>query len=244
MKGKIHSVETMGAVDGPGLRYVLFLKGCPLRCAFCHNPDTWAVTDSLERTAEDVAADVLKYREFFAASHGGFTVSGGEPLLQSAFLAELFKILKANNVHIAVDTCGCVDITEQVAEAVELADLFLLDIKHLDPETHKDLTGRTNEKVLEFLDYLTAKNKPIHIRIVLVNGYSAAPEYLERLAEFLKGFPTIKRIDLLPYHTLGVKKWESLKIPYRLTDAAITTPQQCEAAREIFGKRGFETTLQ
>ena len=244
MKGKIHSVETMGAVDGPGLRYVLFLKGCPLRCAFCHNPDTWAVTDSLERTAEDVATDVLKYREFFAASRGGFTASGGEPLLQSAFLAELFKILKANNIHTAVDTCGCVDITRQVAEVVELTDLFLLDIKHLDPETHKDLTGRTNEKILAFLDYLTAKNKPIHIRIVLVNGYSAAPEYLERLAEFLKGFPTIKRIDLLPYHTLGVKKWESLKIPYRLTDAAIPTPQQCEAAREIFGKRGFETTLQ
>lgn len=244
MKGKIHSVETMGAVDGPGLRYVLFLKGCPLRCAFCHNPDTWAVTDSLERTAEDVATDVLKYKEFFAASHGGFTVSGGEPLLQSAFLAELFKILKANNIHTAVDTCGCVDITRQVAEVVELTDLFLLDIKHLDPETHQDLTGRTNEKVLEFLDYLTAKNKPIHIRIVLVNGYSAAPEYLERLAEFLKGFPTIKRIDLLPYHTLGVQKWESLKIPYRLTDVAIPTPQQCEAAREIFGKRGFETTLQ
>ena len=244
MKGKIHSVETMGAVDGPGLRYVLFLKGCPLRCAFCHNPDTWAVTDSLECTAEDIAADVLKYREFFAASRGGFTASGGEPLLQSAFLAELFKILKANNIHTAVDTCGSVDITRQVAEVVELTDLFLLDIKHLDPETHKDLTGRTNEKVLEFLDYLTAKNKPIHIRIVLVNGYSAAPEYLERLAEFLKGFPTIKRIDLLPYHTLGVQKWESLKIPYRLTDAAIPTPQQCEAAREIFGKRGFETTLQ
>lgn len=244
MKGKIHSVETMGAVDGPGLRYVLFLKGCPLRCAFCHNPDTWAVTDSLERTAEEVAADVLKYREFFAASRGGFTASGGEPLLQSAFLAELFKILKANNVNIALDTCGCVDITRQVAEVVELTDLFLLDIKHLDPETHKDLTGRTNEKILEFLDYLTAKNKPIHIRIVLVNGYSAAPEYLERLAEFLKGFPTIKRIDLLPYHTLGVQKWESLKIPYRLTDVAIPTPQQCEAAREIFGKRGFETTLQ
>ena len=244
MKGKIHSVETMGAVDGPGLRYVLFLKGCPLRCAFCHNPDTWAVTDSLERTAEDVAADVLKYREFFAASRGGFTASGCEPLLQSAFLAELFKILKANNIHTAVDTCGCVDITRQVAEVVELTDLFLLDIKHLDPETHKDLTGRTNEKILAFLDYLTAKNKPIHIRIVLVNGYSAAPEYLERLAEFLKGFPTIGRIDLLPYHTLGVPKWESLKIPYRLTDAAIPTPQQCEAAREIFGKRGFETTLQ
>lgn len=244
MKGKIHSVETMGAVDGPGLRYVLFLKGCPLRCAFCHNPDTWAVPDSLERTAEEVAADVLKYREFFAASRGGFTVSGGEPLLQSAFLAELFKILKANNVNIALDTCGCVDITRQVAEVVELTDLFLLDIKHLDPETHKDLTGKTNEKILAFLDYLTAKNKPIHIRIVLVNGYSAAPEYLERLAEFLKGFPTIKRIDLLPYHTLGVQKWESLKIPYRLTDAAIPTPQQCEAAREIFRKRGFETTLQ
>ena len=237
MKGKIHSVETMGAVDGPGLRYVLFLKGCPLRCAFCHNPDAWAVPDSLERTAEDVAADVLKYREFFAASHGGFTVSGGEPLLQSGFLAELFKILKANNVHIAVDTCGCVDITGQVAEAVELADLFLLDIKHLDPEVHKDLTGKPNGKVFEFLDYLTAKNKPIHIRIVLLNGYSAAPEYLERL-------PTIKRIDLLPYHTLGVQKWESLKIPYRLTDAAIPTPEQYRTAREIFEKHGFETTLQ
>lgn len=244
MKGKIHSVETMGAVDGPGLRYVLFLKGCPLRCAFCHNPDAWAVPDSLERTAEDVAADVLKYKEFFAASHGGFTASGGEPLLQSGFLAELFKILKANNVHIAVDTCGCVDITGQVAEAVELADLFLLDIKHLDPEVHKDLTGKPNGKVLEFLDYLTAKNKPIHIRIVLVNGYSAAPKYLERLAEFLKGFPTIKRIDLLPYHTLGVQKWESLKIPYRLTDAAIPTPEQYRTAREIFEKHGFETTLQ
>jgi len=162
-KAKIHSCETMGALDGPGIRYVLFLKGCPLRCAFCHNPDTWATSSGEEKSAREVADDVIKYREFFKSSGGGFTASGGEPLLHSEFLVELLQILKSANISSAIDTCGSVDITENIEKIVDLADLFLLDIKHLDSDLHKNLTGKSNEKILKFLEYLASKKKEIHI---------------------------------------------------------------------------------
>lgn len=242
--GKIHSVETMGALDGPGLRYVLFLKGCPFRCAFCHNPDTWGAAEYTARTAEEVAADVLKYREFFAFSGGGFTVSGGEPLMQIPFLEELFGILKKEGISIAVDTCGHIENPESAAKIVELADLFLLDIKHLDSAVHQKLTGKPNDRVLAFLEYLNSRGKEIHIRVVLVNGYSADEAYLTRLAEFLKKYRSITRVDLLPYHTLGVPKWESLDIPYRLDSSAALSKEQCARALEIFKKAGFNATLQ
>ncbi len=242
--GKIHSIETMGALDGPGLRYVLFMKGCPFRCAYCHNPDTWAAPAAMEKSAHEVAEDVLKYREFFEAAGGGFTASGGEPLMQADFLGQLLQILKSSGIHTAVDTCGYVDITAEIERVVDLADLFLLDIKHLDDSRHKELTGRSNDKVLNFLNFISQKGKDINIRIVLLNGYTADEDYLKRTAEFLKSYPTISRVDLLPYHTLGVGKWRALGIPYRLDESALLRPEQKEKARQIFEDAGFNTTLQ
>ena len=243
-KAKIHSCETMGALDGPGIRYVLFLKGCPLRCAFCHNPDTWATSSGEEKSAREVADDVIKYREFFKSSGGGFTASGGEPLLHSEFLVELLQILKSENISSAIDTCGSVDITENIEKIVDFADLFLLDIKHLDSDLHKNLTGKSNEKILKFLEYLASKKKEIHIRIVLLNGISAEENYIVNLAKFLKKYSTISRIDLLPYHTLGVKKWEALKLPYKLDDSALVSTDKAERIKKIFESEGFFTTLQ
>ena len=244
LKAKIHSCETMGALDGPGIRYVLFFKGCPLRCAFCHNPDTWATSGGTEKSVREVADDVIKYSDFFKASGGGFTASGGEPLLHSEFLAELLPILKAENITSAIDTCGCVDISDSVKKVVELADLFLLDIKHLDSITHENITGQTNEKVLKFLEFISAQKKEIHIRIVLLNGISADEKYIASLAKFLKKYPTISRVDLLPYHTLGVKKWEMLGLQYKLTDDALVSTEFAETAQKIFESEGFFTTLQ
>ena len=243
-KAKIHSCETMGALDGPGIRYVLFLKGCPLRCAFCHNPDTWATSSGEEKSAREVADDVIKYREFFKSSGGGFTASGGEPLLHSEFLVELLQILKSENISSAIDTCGSVDITENIEKIVDLADLFLLDIKHLDSDLHKNLTGKSNEKILKFLEYLASKKKEIHIRIVLLNGISVEENYIVNLAKFLKKYSTISRIDLLPYHTLGVKKWEALNLPYKLNDSALVSTDKAERIKKIFESEGFFTTLQ
>ena len=243
-KAKIHSCETMGALDGPGIRYVLFLKGCPLRCAFCHNPDTWATSSGEEKSAREVADDVIKYREFFKSSGGGFTASGGEPLLHSEFLVELLQILKSENISSAIDTCGSVDITENIEKIVDLADLFLLDIKHLDSDLHKNLTGKSNEKILKFLEYLASKKKEIHIRIVLLNGISAEENYIVNLAKVLKKYSTISRIDLLSYHTLGVKKWEALNLPYKLDDSALVSTDKAERIKKIFESEGFFTTLQ
>ncbi len=241
---KIHSFETMGALDGPGIRYVLFLKGCPLRCVFCHNPDTWGASEFMEKTAREVAADILKYREFFKATNGGFTASGGEPLLQAEFLVELIEMLKAENITTAIDTCGCVDITEDVEKVISLADLFLFDIKHLDSNAHKELTGKGNEKILRLLEKLSEKKKETHIRVVLVNGISSSPDYIAKLAKFLKKYQMISRVDLLPYHTLGVKKWEALGLPYKLDDTALVSQEDCQKAKEIFESEGFRTTLQ
>ena len=242
--GKIHSVETMGALDGPGLRYVLFMKGCPFRCAYCHNPDTWASSKADEKSPREVADDILKYKEFFKASKGGFTASGGEPLLQPEFLAELLDILKSEKIHTAIDTCGYVDISPQIKRVVDLCDLFLLDIKHLDGREHEKLTGKPNDKVLNFLNFLSENKKEIHARIVLVNKITAEETYLKETAGFLKKFPAISRVDLLPYHTLGVKKWEALKILYRLDDSALLSPSQKETALDIFRRAGFDATIQ
>ena len=241
---KIHSVETLGALDGPGIRYILFMKGCPLRCAFCHNPDTWASPQFSSRSAAEVAADVLRYKEFFDASGGGFTASGGEPLLQPLFLEELFGILKREGVSTAVDTCGYVENISDVRGAVELADLFLLDIKHLDDAVHRRLTGKSNGRVLEFLGFLDKLGKEIHIRVVLINDISADSAYLELLASFLKKYPSVSRVDLLPHHTLGVRKWRALGLPYRLDSSAEISDVQRLHAVEIFRDAGFETTVQ
>lgn len=226
----------MGTLDGPGIRYVLFLQGCCFRCLFCHNPDTWSGKAN-SMSVDEVVADVLKYQSFYENSGGGVTVSGGEPLLQIPFLTELFKKLKEYDIHTAIDTCGYVDITEDLRELIQYTDLFMLDIKHLDEDTHKMLTGKDRDKVQEFLDFINKNNKSIWIRQVLVPGISMDDGYIDSLIEFLKGY-NIERIELLPYHEMGKEKYEKLGIEYPL-NCRVPEKEEVNKIREKFISNGF-----
>lgn len=241
MNAQIHSFETAGTVDGPGLRFVLFLHGCPLRCRFCHNPDTWASGAKASMSASEILSEVEKYSPFFKMSGGGVTISGGEPLMQPDFLSEFLALLKSRGIHSAVDTCGYTDITGRVAEIVELADMFLLDVKHVDARGHIELTGRDCEKPRRFLDYLCEKNKRIWIRCVLVNGITAEREYAEKLGEYLRQYGgKIERVELLPYHRLGVGKWRELGLKYSLEGVEPTSPETVAEFKKIL--RGYLPT--
>lgn len=241
LKANIHSIETAGALDGPGLRYVIFFQGCPLRCKFCHNPDTWSVTDHNIKTVDEILNDILKYKEFFTFSNGGVTVSGGEPLWHSKFVLELFKKLKQHGIHTAIDTCGYVDIDETIEELVEYTDLFLYDIKHLDNFTHIELTGRQNDKILEFLNYIDEKQKRIWIKVVLLPTYSTDSEYINKLIEFLKKFDNIEMVELLPYHEFGKAKWLNLGYKYVL-DIQPPDEQTVKSIVNMFKENGFKVS--
>ena len=235
--GLYSSIQTIGTLDGPGLRYVLFLQGCPFRCLFCHNPETWTGKGK-NIDVDELVTDVLKYKVFYDTSNGGFTVSGGEPLLQSQFLAKVFEKLRAGGVHITVDTCGYVDIDEKIERVVELADLFMLDIKHLDTDKHKWLTGKPNDKVFKFLDYLNEKGKSIWIRQVLVPDFSMSDEYIGRLIEFLKNY-NIEKVELLPYHDMAKIKYEKLGLEYKLPDTPVPPKNEVLKIRQRFLDNGF-----
>ena len=239
-KCNYHSIQTMGALDGPGLRYVLFLQGCPFRCLFCHNPDTWSGSAN-SMSVDEVFSDILKYKSFYENSNGGVTISGGEPLLQIPFLLELFKKLKTNNIHTAIDTCGYVDITEDLKKLLNYTDLFLLDIKHLDKQKHKDLTGCPNDKVLNFLKFLNDNNKSIWIRQVLVPDISMDNDYIDSLINFLKNFK-IEKVELLPYHEMGKEKYKKLGLEYKL-HSRIPTKEEVKKIKEKFVQNGFDTIL-
>lgn len=240
---KIHSVETLGALDGPGIRYVLFLHGCPFRCKFCHNPDTWKSGGFKTVSSSEIFEDVAKYADFFKFSKGGFTASGGEPLMQKKFLIELFGRLKSIGVETAVDTCGYTYIDEDTEELASLTDLFMLDIKHLDPDTHLGLTGKPNDKVFNFLNFISAKGKRIWIRIVLLEGLSATPEYIKKISAFLKNYK-IEKIELLPYHNMGEKKWEELGLKYELKDAKTPDRGKVAALAKILEDDGYAVSFQ
>ena len=237
MKGFIHSFESFGTVDGPGIRFVVFTQGCPLRCQYCHNPDTWG-RQGEEYDVETVAKKALKYKSYFA-DRGGVTVSGGEPLLQLDFLIELFTLLKQNGVRTAVDTSGaCFDSSDPIqAEKYEkllsVCDLFLLDIKHIDSEKHRALTGKGNENILAFAKYLSEKGKAIWIRHVLVPGITDVDADLEKLRLFLDELKTVEKVEVLPYHTLGEAKYERLGIPYPLKGVKPPEKERIENAKRI-----------
>ncbi len=228
--GRIHSVETMGALDGPGLRYVLFLQGCEMRCKYCHNPDTWNKRGGRLATADEVMEDILKYKEFIKG--GGVTLSGGEPLLQPDFCRELLRACKTYGIHCAIDTAGMISLSSS-AVVIAMADLILLDIKSIDKETHKKLTGFSNSKPLKILNFCEDINKPVWIRHVLVPEYTLIKEDLEKLGEFLSGYKCIERVDLLPYHKMGEYKWENLKLNIPLKQIAEPTDEQKAFARNI-----------
>lgn len=238
MKGRIHSVETCGTVDGPGLRYIIFTQGCPLRCQFCHNPDTWKMGDGNIVTVDELVEDILTYLPFFQASGGGVTVSGGEPLLQSRFLISLFKELKKHDIHTAIDTSGGFFVKSpsfliMLDELLKLTDLVLLDLKQINPERHKVLTGMSNEHILAFADYLKEKEIPVWIRHVLVPERTDFDEDLYKLADFIKSLTNVEKVEVLPYHKLGVYKWEALGLDYQLEGIEPPTAERVENAERI-----------
>jgi len=227
----VHSIETFGTLDGPGVRYVLFLQGCPLRCLYCHNPDSCAADAGREMSAGDVLADILAYRKFIRS--GGVTLSGGEPLLQPAFVREVLSGCRANRLHTALDTSGAVPLAVS-RPLLEQADLVLLDIKALDNGLCQALTGAGNENTLATLDYCESIRKPVWVRHVLVPGYTLDGPHLAALARHLKKYTAVQKVELLPFHKMGEYKWAELGYVYRLAQTPAPTAEAVEWAKAFF----------
>lgn len=234
MKGFINSFESFGTKDGPGIRFVLFMQGCPLRCLYCHNVDSWELKDkNYEYTPKEVLNELNKMKDFLT---GGITVSGGEPLMQADFVLELFKLCKKEGIHTALDTSGYL-INEKVKEVLEYTDLVLLDIKHINKEKYKVLTSVNLDNTLKFIEYLKERKKPIWIRYVLVPGYSDDENDLEEWAKFVSTYSSVvKRVDILPFHQMAVYKWEKVEREYKLKDTPTPTKEQIKKAEKIFRK--------
>ena len=233
--GKIHSIETFGAVDGPGIRFVVFMQGCPMRCLYCHNPDTWDMFAGKEYSVDQLLVEIRKYKHYFGKD-GGVTISGGEPLVQIDFITKLFKILKAEKIHTCIDTSGILfnpSNTKKFEELLKYTDLVLLDIKHINPTKHQSLTGFNNENVLEFARFLNTINKPVWIRYVLVPTLTDDLDSLIELKEFLNTLNNIEKIEVLPYHSLGEAKYGKLGIDYPLSHIPQPTEQQINIANKI-----------
>ena len=231
IKGNIHSIETCGTVDGPGIRFVIFMQGCPMRCKYCHNPDTWSLDKNQEMTVDDILKKYDGVKEF---CKGGITVTGGEPLLQIYFVTELFKKAKLANINTAIDTSGITftqNDTEKVDILLEYTDLVLLDIKHINDYEHKKLTGHSNKNILEFAKYLSDKNKPVWIRHVVVPEYTFNEKYLRELGEFLGTLKNVAALDVLPYHDMAIQKYENLDLEYPLRGISPLTKEQALEAR-------------
>ena len=239
VEGVIHSLESFGGADGPGIRYIVFLNGCNLRCRYCHNPDTWAKKDVRYFTADVLLDKIEDYRDYWG-DEGGITVSGGEPLLQMDFLLEFFREAKKRGMNTCIDTAGASFTRDdpwfsKFNELMRYTDLILLDIKHIDLEKHIWLTGRGNENILDMAGYLSDIKKPVWIRHVLVPGINSDRETLQRTADFIKTLKNVKRVDILPYHTLGVFKWRELGLDYGLEGVPTPTQEEIDLAREILG---------
>ena len=224
MKGSINSIETLGLLDGPGIRCVVFLNGCKLRCKYYHNPEMWCMQED-NYTSEELVKKILKYKPYFK-DNGGVTFSGGEPLLQCDFLIETMKLLKKENIHICIDTAGVGRGNYQ--KILELTDLVLFDIKHTNNEEYKKLTGMDIFESEKFIEEMNKQNKPVWIRQVIVPGITDSEEYLSSLKEYLKKINNIKRIDFLPYHNMGLDKYEKLNLFYPLTNTPVMNNQKCE----------------
>ena len=220
MIGRIHSTESFGTVDGPGIRFVIFMQGCLLRCLYCHNPDTWNISGGKEISVDEIIKEYKKNASFY--KNGGITVTGGEPLMQTEFLTELFKVAKTENIHTCIDTSGItynpenVSYIEKLDVLLKYTDLVMLDIKHIDSQKHKTLTGKGNENILLFAKHFEEKNVDLWVRHVVVPGYSDNPEDLKNLGRFIGTLKNLHALDVLPYHTLGVEKYKKLGISYPL----------------------------
>ncbi len=229
---KIHSIDTFGTVDGPGVRFIVFMQGCHLQCKYCHNRDTWDINSGEYISLDDLLKNIEKYKPYITPN-GGVTVSGGEPLLQPHFLISLFKELKKRKIHTAIDTSGMVELTDTIKEVLSLTDLVLLDIKHIDSKKCKDLVGFENTRELKFAKYLSDNNISIWIRQVLVPGYTDDENDLLKLKDFIKSLKSVERVEILPYHNLGEYKWKELNLEYALKDVRQANIDDVNRAKKI-----------
>ena len=237
MNGRIHSIETFGTVDGPGTRFVIFAQGCPMRCLYCHNPDTWTLDAGTEMTVDELLEKYESNKSFY--SKGGITVTGGEPLLQIDFLLELFEKAKKKGIHTCIDTSGITynpnnDVyNAKLDKLMEMTDLVMLDIKHIDPERHLKLTAQPNDGILAFARYLDEKHVDVWIRHVVVPGITDDPEYLHKLGLFIGTLKNLKALDVLPYHNMGVVKYEQLGMDYALKDVEPMSKENALKAKKV-----------
>lgn len=239
--GYIHSLETFGTVDGPGVRFVVFFQGCPMRCQYCHNPDTWKLEDGQEMSAEEIIRKYERNKSFYRT--GGITATGGEPMMQMDFLLELFTLAKAKGIHTCIDTSGVMFSENRESEAfgkiqklMEVTDLVMLDIKHMEEGCHKELTGHSNAHILAFAKYLDEIGKPMWIRHVVVPGITFVEKELMALGEFLKNVSNVEKLEVLPYHSLGKVKYENLGLEYALKDVLQLTKAEAKEAEGIIRK--------
>ncbi len=236
MIGHIHSTESFGAADGPGVRFIVFMQGCHMRCRYCHNPDTWKMDGGDEVTADEILKRALRFKPYWGKD-GGITISGGEPLLQIDFVIELFKKAKDLGINTCIDTAGNPFTKEEpffskFEELMKYTDLLLLDLKEINPTRHKDLTGFDNSNIIEMAKYLSEINKPVWIRHVLVPEHSDFDEDLDALGDFIDTLSNVYRVEILPYHTLGKFKWENLGIPYTLESISPPSAERIENAKQ------------
>ena len=231
---KVHSIESFGTVDGPGIRFVLFLQGCHLQCKYCHNRDTWDMNGGEYKSLDDIFEKIMKYKNYIYPN-GGVTVTGGEPLLQVKFLIELFEKLKKENIHTCVDTSGMVALTDNIKKLLSLTDLVLLDIKHIDSEKCKNLVGFNNERELTFARYLSDNNIHMWIRQVLVPGYTDDEQDLLKLKDFISSLNTVDKVEILPYHDMGRYKWEKLGLKYELDGVRVANDDDVTRAKNLLG---------
>lgn len=234
--GRIHSVETCGTLDGPGLRFVIFTQGCPLRCLYCHNPDCREITGGKEVTVDELITEILKYKNYI--KNGGVTVSGGEPTLQAEFVTEIFRQCHNHGIHTALDTSGFVNLTT-AKKILKFTDLVLLDIKSFVRETYRKVTAQDLEPTLQFARYLNEINKPTWVRFVLVPDLTDADENIQGLADFVATLDNVERVEVLPFHQMGAYKWEELGYDYQLKDTPPANPQLVSHTINIFKTKGL-----
>ena len=233
--GFIHSIETAGMVDGPGIRFVVFFQGCSLRCKYCHNPDTWKIGDGKKITVDQLLDEALKYRSYMKFSGGGITITGGEPFVQPRFLIELLKGARSKNIHTTIDTSGFTN-PDTAREALKYTNLLILDLKSFNPQTYKELTGVPLQNTLYTLEIASEMDVPAWIRFVLVDGITDDFSDMQKMADYLRKFNNIEQIEVLPFHKMGEYKWEQLGIVYELADTQPPDSETLKKAQEILGK--------
>jgi len=239
--GRIHSIETCGTVDGPGIRYVVFAQGCPLRCMYCHNPDTWNINSEsvIIKTVSELMPDILKYKSYFKFSGGGVTLTGGDPLMQKEFASELFKACRQEGLHTCLDTSGYTELDSLTKEVLKYTDLVLLDFKSISKDTYKKVTGFPIDKVLEFAKYLSDNKIPAWALFVLVPGLTDDEKEIHDLASYLTTLKNIEKVSVHPFHQMGAYKWRQLRLNYQLNNAPTPTSEEVKKVREIFKSYGF-----